>query len=60
MTSAEYWRPEEIAQRMERHVEDIIEQLATGQLPSVQLPWNGPVIPACAVPPFTRLSENGE
>ncbi len=56
----EWLTPEEVAELLQRHATQIAEQMATGQLPSLTLPGNGPVVPRISVPPFTRPSESGD
>jgi len=52
-----YLTPREVAERLQRSGERIAEMLAFGELPSVQVPWDGVVIPIGAIPPFQKVSE---
>jgi len=47
----------QVAELLQRHEDHIQEQLAFGLLPTAQLPGDGLVIPLCAIPPFTKPSE---
>ena len=50
--------PEEVAQRYMLHLACVEEMIASGELPSILLPGNGPVVPLALLPPYRRLTEH--